>query len=305
MLTRLDTPPKGADSFIWTDFVELRALIHPDKCFSRGDLAGIEHRHRDLTGHGFNVETRWKQLADFAFIRQIEFDDSYPFEVSDDGDTIVCNFDASQKQLAYITLLIASCMRNIESARQGDFARLFELTCFQVFSKLMPEGSEIRATWANGGPEAPYIGTLYDKMQAIAKDLRCTPNFKARDFRTNDRGDGGIDLIAWHPMTDNRPGMPISFAQCGCSKDEWTFKQLEASPAKHYSHLPVMHPWATYYFLPLDLRHTDDGWAAESDIGQAIIVDRLRMTRLLEQYNLFASLPAMPCVQETIDYIYS
>lgn len=305
MLIRLDTPPKGSDSFIWTDFVELRALIHPDKCFSRGDLSNVERTHRSLTGNGFNVETRWKQLADFAYIRQIEFDGSYPFEVSDDNDTILFNFDGSQKQLAYITLLIASCMRNIDSTRQADFARLFELTCFEVFTKLMPEGSEIRATWANGGAEAPYIGTLFQKMQAIAQDLRCTPNFKPRDFRSNDRGDGGIDLIAWHPMADKRAGMPISFAQCGCSKDDWTFKHLEASPVKHFTHLPVMHPWATYYFLPLDLRSIDDGWAAENDIGQAIIVDRLRMTRLLEQYDLFANLPVMPCIQETMDFSYA
>ena len=88
--------------------------------------------------------------------------------------------------------------------------------------------------------------------------------------------------------------MPISFAQCGCSKDEWRFKQLEASPSKHFTHLPVSHPWATYYFMPLDMRHPDGGWANASDIGQAIIVDRLRLVRLASQYSLHDTLPPLP-----------
>lgn len=304
MLERLDVPPAGSDSFIWTDYVELRALIHPDGCFSRGDLAGIERRNRDLTGHGFSVEERWRQLADFAGIRKLEFNHSYPFEVTDDEDTIVFNFDGSQQQQNYVALLIASCMRNIENTRKAEVARIFEKTCFHIFAKLMPVGSEVRATWANGGIEAPYAGTLFEKMKAIAEDIRCAPNFKERDFRTNDRGDGGIDLISWHPMTDKRKGMPIAFAQCGCSKDDWVFKQLEASPSKHDSHLPVMHPWATYYFLPIDLRHSDGCWACESDIGKAIIVDRLRMLRLLEQYNIFGDLPVMPYVDEAMAFRY-
>jgi len=169
----------------------------------------------------------------------------------------------------------------------------------------MPDGAEIRATWAQGGVEAPYHGTLFEKMQKLASDLRCAANFKPRDFKPNDSGDGGIDLIAWHPMADSREGMPIAFAQCGCSRDDWRFKQLEASPNKHYRHLPVMHSWATYYFLPLDLREPDGDWAYKSDIGQAIIVDRLRLVRLVEQYGIHPLLPAMPFVDEALNFNYA
>ena len=78
-------------------------------------------------------------------------------------------------------------------------------------------------------------------MLCIAHDIRCAPNFEAKDFKPTDTGDGGIDLIAWHPMEDQREGIPLAFAQCGCSTTDWTFKQLEASPAAHRHHLPVMH----------------------------------------------------------------
>jgi len=304
MLDKLDSPPKGTDSFIWTDFAELRALVHPDRCFSRGDLSSIEKMSRDLGG-GFKLEERWREIANFSNMRKKEFEAFYPFSLSDDEDTIYFSFDESPAQRIYLGLLIASCMRNIANIRKAEVARAFEETCFQLFSKLMPFGSEIRATWANGGDEAPYAGTLYEKMVAIAKDLRCTANFQERDFNARDTGDGGIDLIAWHPMADNREGMPIAFAQCGCSRDDWRFKQLEASPAKHYRKLPVMHVWSTYYFLPLDLRHSDGDWAYKDDIGASIIVDRLRLVRLVAQYSLFDNLPAMPYVNEALAFQYA
>ncbi len=306
MLNFLDKPPKGTDSFLWTDFAELHALIHPDQCFSRGDLVGIENRCNDV-GQRFDSEKRWREMSDFSGIRQKEFNmESYPFKISDDKDTIYLDLDTNNPaQKFYIGLLIASSMRYIKSKRQGEIARIFEQICFTLFSCLMPFGSEIRATWANGGPEAPYRGTLYQKMVEIAKDIRCTANFKQRDFKDNDRGDGGIDLISWHCMSDSREGMPIAFAQCGCSKDDWRFKQLEASWAKHLRHLPVMHPWATYYFLPLDLRESDGDWAYKSDIGQAIIVDRLRLLRLASQYKLLDQLPAMPFIDEVKAFRYS
>jgi len=246
-------------------------------------------------------------MSDFSGIRQEEFNmERYPFKISDDKDTIYLDLDTQNPaQKFYIGLLIASSMRYIKSKRQGEIARIFEQICFTVFSCLMPLGSEIRATWANGGPEAPYRGTLHQKMVEIAKDIRCTANFKQRDFKDNDRGDGGIDLISWHCMSDSREGMPIAFAQCGCSKDDWRFKQLEASWVKHFRHLPVMHPWATYYFLPLDLRESDGDWAYKSDIGQAIIVDRLRLLRLASQYKLLDQLPAMPFIDEVKAFRYS
>lgn len=305
MLEALESPPSNTAPLFWTDFAELRALIHPDRCFSRGDLTGLERRMRDTSDQGFPAESRWRDLINFAGVRRHEFGDSYPFTVSDDEDTLTLTCDGTPKQTTYLRLLLSSLMRHIPSNKRSTLARNFEETCFAIFSKLMPEGAEIRATWANGGAEAPYRDTLQQKMQQIAGDLRCTANFKGRDFSSGDSGDGGIDLISWHPMADEREGMPISFAQCGCSKSDWRFKQLEASTSKHHRHLPVMHPWACYYFLPLDLRHPDGDWAFKSDIGEAIIVDRLRLVRLATQYQLHGTLPALNLLNDVSALSYS
>lgn len=302
MLDSLDTPPSGNDVFIWTDYLELRALTSADSCFSRGDLASVEGRSKDL-GRGFKVESQWRAVADFAGVRLNDFGKNYPFAVSADGDTLEVHFDNEPGKRMYLGLLLAACMRNIKNSHRGVVARAFEEACFNVFEKLMPEGSTVRATWANGGPEAPYVGTLYDKMVQIARDLRCTPNFEPHDFKPSDSGDGGIDLIAWHDMSDTREGLPIAAGQVGCSREEWRSKQCEASwLAKHSRHFPLMHGWATYYFMPLDLREADGRWAYKSDIGSAIIVDRLRILRLVERYDLLSTMPNMPFIDEALAY---
>lgn len=299
MLEKLDTTPGGTDAFFWSDFAELRALTHADKCFSRGDLARLA-KVNNGEERSFKSEERWRSLIDFCEIRHREFGEQYPFCVSSDKDTLELKFDDSPRQRLYLGLLIAASMRHLPNTRKGAVARVFEETCFSVFSKLMPQGAEVRATWANGGSEAPYTGHLYEKMIAIAKDVRGNPDIHPDDFKENNTGDGGIDLIAWHPMGDNRPGLPISFAQCGCSRDDWTFKQAEASPFLHSNHFRVMHEWATYYFMPIDLREFDGRWAYKSKIGQVIIVDRLRLLRLADQYSLYDNLPNLDFVDEAM-----
>ncbi len=299
MLEKLDTTPGGTDAFFWSDFAELRAITHADKCFSRGDLDQLARLNKTKES-SFKTEERWRSIINFCGIRTHDFKNLYPFRVSDDEDTLELNFDGSPGQRLYLGMLIAASMRHLPNTRKGNIAREFEETCFSVFSKLVPEGSEVRATWASGGPEAPYMGHLYEKMIAIAHDVRGNPDIHSEDFKENNTGDGGIDLIAWHPMADERQGIPISFAQCGCSREDWTFKQAEASPFFHANHFRVMHEWATYYFMPIDLREFDGRWAYKSKIGRAIIVDRLRLLRLTEQYSLYDKLPAFKFVDEAM-----
>lgn len=292
MFQELDSPPDNSDSFFWTDFVEINAIGSADKCFSRGDLVGVAQRGKDR-GVKFDPQIKWREILDFSQNRAACFGQSYPFEISADNDTIHYTNSGSDEHTCYSNLLIASGMRHLTPTQRVAVARFFEEVCFFAFAELMPAGSEIRATWAGGGSTAVYTGTLFEKLKLLASDIRCAANFSAEDFKEKDRGDGGIDLIAWHPMYDNREGLPIAFAQCGCSKEDWKFKQLEASPSKHWRNLPVMHPWSTFYFMPLDLRRDDGDWAYKSDIGIAIIVDRLRLLKISMDKRLFKSFPVL------------
>jgi hypothetical protein len=304
MFVSLDQPPQGADGTFWADFAEIRAFVHPDRCFTSGDLSGVAQRAKDM-GRGFESAARWRDILNYVNIRISAFGAAYPFSISVDQDTVSVNFDDSPAQRLYLALLLASSMRTLEKGRRGAVARVFEEVSFAVFSKLLPHGSQIRATWAGPGRPAPYQGTLFEKLKLLANDLRCTANFVEADFNPNDTGDGGMDIVAWHPMSDLRSGIPIAVAQCGCSRDDWEYKQLEAHPVKHSQRLPVMHPWANYYFMPLDFRRADGDWANKSDLSEVIIVDRLRILGLAEQLAAIDEMPAFPYVDDARNAAFS
>lgn len=308
-LTALEVPPGGAEPHLWADFVELRALIHPDRCFSRGDIVSLAKRvEATASNRTFRPEERWRDLISFAGARRFQFGDAiYPFAVSDDADTLeLRDGPLSLGQRSYLLLLLASLLRHVPKGAASDgLTRNFEKFSLKVFEHLMPDGAEVHATGAGGGSGARYKGTLFNKMKALAIDIRAASNFEQRDFKRSDCGDGGIDLVAWHPMADTRKGIPAALAQCGCSKEDWRFKQLEVNYAKLQHKLSVMHPWSSYYFLPLDFRAADGGWANESDLGGTIIVDRLRLLRLAERHQLHAEFPKWPPLDGIMAMSYS
>jgi hypothetical protein len=304
MLQKLDMLPRKSPPLFWSDFIELRAIIHPDKSFSRGEFHGIYLRDKE-NAKPEKIESKWRDVLNFIATRQTAFGESYPFTISDDSDTVFFRVSAdSLNQRIYIALLISSSLRFINKNRRSHITRSFEKICLPVFESLMPIGSEIRPTWASGGKEAPYTGTLYSKYSKIAEDIRCSSNFTKSDFQATDTGDGGLDIIAWHSMEDEREGIPIGFAQCGCTPYDWTSKQLEASPSKLRRQFPTMHPWNNFYFLPLDLRQSTGGWEYKSDIGEAIVVDRLRLLRIITRNNLNIHDDTIQFIQEVMEFTY-
>lgn len=302
MLTNLDSIPSN-DDFFWADFLEIRAVVHPDKCFSRGDLDSIMRSQPEEYSREYSRE-KWRKATDFIRQRIIIFSDSYPFEISEDGDTLTFESQNGEalphlKQL-YVSLLLCSNIKYIHRANRHLITHSFECISLPVFQSLMPNGVVVHPNWAGGGAEARYQGSLFEKYSSIARDIRCETTFKERDFKPGDHGDGGIDIVAWHPMGDERDSIPIAFVQCGCSQTEWVAKQLEASYAKLGNKLPANHPWATYYFLPQDLRWLDGDWAYKSDLGGAIFVDRLRLVNIIRENELLGSLPQTPYVDAAI-----
>ena len=214
--TNLELPPSSSDPYLWADFVELRALIHPDRCYSRGDLVSVAKGIMVTAPHRqFQPETQWRDLISFAGARRIAFgDQTYPFAVSDDEDTLELRPGAlTPLQRAYLLLLLASLLRHIPKGKERTaLTRGFEQFSLKVFERLMPDGSQVHATGAGGGKSSRYTGTLFNKMKSMAIDIRATSNFAERDFKRGDSGDGGIDLVAWHPMADERKGIPAALA---------------------------------------------------------------------------------------------
>ncbi|HFU0728786.1 TPA: hypothetical protein ACGTW6_004462 [Klebsiella aerogenes] len=306
MIIGLDSLPK-LEPYLWADFLELRASTSIDKSYSKGELSSLmraqaEPEARDLS------DKRWTYAVNFIRNRIAIFGKSYPFKLSEDGDTIYIKKTDHEKltpsERLYLALLTCANIKYIAPRRRKQITNSFEQISLPVFKQLMPPGMVVNHCWANAGANAIYTGLLYDKMIQIAKDIRCKPNFEPDDYEPGDTGDGGIDILAYHPMGDDRDCIPVAMVQCGCSTTEWVAKQFEAHPSKLGNFLPVNHAWASYYFLPQDLRKVNGRWAHRNDIGQVIFVDRLRLINLSASNRSINHIQHITYVKELIETEY-
>lgn len=229
-----------------------------------------------------------KIFSDLAYRAQT-FGGYYPFALSEDGrDLSVREIDSAERQL-YIQLLLSSSLRLVPQARRGELTEAFEATAHKIFQCLMPTGWEVHRFGAKGASPL-FSGHLFTKFKALADAIKEKLRVKRRHFHDNNYGDGGLDIVAWHPLgNDGRIAIPVAFAQCGCAAEEWSLKTLEGSPSKLGTVLTHQHPWATYYFMPQDLYETSvDGpdWQRRLSLTASIVIDRLRLIRLAAQYGI-------------------
>lgn len=317
--------PNGSDLYIWCDYIELRCLVDKDRRLSRGRMQELLHDTAQMYGEktdadvvnpvevdqlhdgdlddldgldgmppdGGHIATRNEMrvagwFTNLAF-RAKTFGDAYPFRLSADGQELEALQVDTPLRLLYVQMLMSASLRLVPKKRHDELTESFEETSHEIFKQLMPMGWEVHRFGAKG--VSRYEGLLFDKLKALVKDLRGKLHLEAKDFKPNDRGDGGLDLVAWHPMAgDERDGLPIALAQCGCTSDGdgWSKKSLEAAPAKLRPHIHLLHPWSTYYFMPHDLTEatgTRIDWQQRSNLTETIVIDRSRLIRLAKLYG--------------------
>lgn len=291
MLCDTDAVPNQADITHWADFIEFKALIHADRNYTKADFAGDYHSStddstEDSDSHRDKAAGRWSEALRHCRYRNEFFAaPSYPFEIPcAENDIVLLKSGLTRLQEAYLFLLVCSSLKYIVRREMNKIAREFEKTCLSLFKHCMPSGATVKGNWANPSPgENCYAGTLSKKFEAMAKDLRIRVGTTPDDPQNT--GDGGIDLVAWHGMHDQRPGIPIAMGQCSCSTTEWHVKSWEAHCARHAETLPVSSPWWNFYFCPLDLWDGENKWRFEAKVRGAIFVDRYRILRIIQANN--------------------
>ncbi|WP_410015833.1 hypothetical protein [Sodalis sp. C49] len=294
---KISSMPKRSFVFLWADYVELQCVISEDKSYSRGYLQDVLSDQDDLgadyhegddevepkitedNDDEHKIDSKWSDIKTRLNIRKQCLDDAWPFIF--DGDVLQLNFDPkSKKQRLYLLLLLCSCLRYCNKKRYDELTGALEDLGYCIFEKLMPNGWIVKQFGAKN-----YPGKLYIKMQALMNQLNGVLLIKKDDYEEGNVGDGKIDLVAWHPLTDERGFMPIAFAQCGCSPTDWEHKQLEASMANLSNVFSLQHPAQNYYFMPHDLRKSSTQFDRRGNIGQVILIDRIRMLKLCELYS--------------------
>jgi len=337
--------PTGSDLYIWCDYIELRCLVDKDRRLSRGRMLELlddtaqmygEQTDADVVNQADTIplpedesdqqevvpemplsgghvathnEMRVASWFNTLAFRVKTFGDAYPFKLSADSQELEAMEVDSPSRVLYVQMLISSSLRLVPKTRRDELTESFEETSHEIFKQLMPLGWEVHRFGAKGASR--YEGLLFNKLKALLKDLRGKLHLKANHFKPNDRGDGGLDLVAWHPMAgDERDGLPIALAQCGCTSDgdAWSKKSLEASPAKLRPHVQLLNSWSTYYFMPHDLTDasgTKIDWQQRANLTESIVIDRSRLIKLARLYDsIERCVTAKATVTEAISLVY-
>lgn len=311
VLKNLTAPPKAGqhELYRWCDYIELRCLTHIDQRFSRDALAEAIEEHIDTDADDslndvaeddepdqLNDDDGKAKICDlheqhaalcFKHLRWREkvFAEHWPFTLDEHAKEIYVKTDLTETQRFYFSLLLSASLSYVPKKRWRRLTGLFEQASTEIMKRLMPQGADVHPFGA--AETTRYTGHLFDRLTKLTQDIRGSLDLKKSHFAPHDTGDSGLDIVAWHGLGDERKGIPIAFAQCGCTASGWPNKMLEASPAHLGGHLNTLHEWATYYFMPLDLSTEIDGvmdWQSFSDMKRAIVIDRLRFVRLTASY---------------------
>ncbi len=304
----LERLPSSKDYHTWADYVELLCVTHIDGAIPKSYIVDRINERNDV-GESSPVEVeagdddydydsleettampsardaRQERFIEDVFrhleYRQGTFNTRYPFTFSEEGNSLELLPDLSIKQKLYLFLLIASNLRCVKS--HNEVTMLFEVVSYIALTQYMPSSAKVFIFGKNPYDEVKkYTGSLYEKIVALANDLRDSVICKKTDFKPQNNGDGGLDLVAWVPFQDSNRGDLRVLGQCACT-DEWVTKQhssnVEAWSAKIHFHVyPI-----NMIFVPYCYRASDGEWYSNETIHMSVLVDRVRILNLVDK----------------------
>lgn len=310
LLTSLDKVPRHAYTFLWADYVELLCLCGQNGFVSKGNIDAATQEASDVQADSVEqldddmeseelddrVSQRWADIHARLTARSRQYPD-WPFIL--EPGLLRSRFDhENPKHRLYIALLIASSLRLCTKTRAGEVTGAFEEISYHWLRGSLNSLWEVRFFGAHQTLPGAYTGNLLNKLKQLAKDIHARMQKSDSDYDPANTGDGGIDLVAWLKMGDQRGHMPVIFGQCACSPVDWEDKQLDVTPAATEAHLAPHHPGAAYCFVPHDLSANDSRWDRSEHVKRTVLVDRLRLFKLFESCGSFATLPTWQFVDE-------
>lgn len=318
---KLGDHPRISKIHVWADYIELLALTSEDSLFSGSVLEDTLAEAEDtaIDQEAFELDEpmpsdepdvmivaseavfrKWADIRGCLISRQRRLGGNWPFVIED--DILSCTIDRDNPSIMhrlYVALLIASSLRYINTTYRTEITSSLEYISYFVFKKILPESWVVRPFGAHQRIANGYDGILYEKFVRLSEDLNAKLMLEEDDLDPRDTGDGGIDLVAWHPLGDDLGNIPIAFAQCGCSYDDLAHKQFEANAVNLSSKIVPQHPGANYYFAPHDLRKNTGKW--DKKPGQVIMLDRTRIIHLANTYAIEEEIVNWPHIETTIN----
>lgn len=321
-ISKIGLPKEETDYNVWADYIELLAMLHPDRKLSIETI-----KDRLLDENDDNVKKALRQIntmskkvitanidkiaedqfeddndpedeqkiktaiigvVDYLKCRKSIISDYYPFEI-DNRYSISLKKELNNKHKIYIILLISSLIRVI-TRKDGFSYRIthrFENLCEYPFSLLIPQLATKQFFGAGGSTEEgnePIGQLFYDKVKSLANNLHLPlhPDFTHQSAGIHNVGDGGLDWVAWMPFADNLDMLPTYFAQCACGTD-WEDKLFDANKSKWAQFILFSYDYQLFHFIPKSYRELDNKWLNKTKLHSVILIDRFRIIELLEK----------------------
>ncbi|MGD9583414.1 MAG: hypothetical protein AB7V26_07060 [Lysobacterales bacterium] len=266
------------------DFAELLCLLKPDRVLSADDL---DDHLVDVCGEQRGSRPLGDAFAHMVW-RQAAFDAYYPFTVAANQQSITAPDNLTVEQQIYVFLLLCANLPFV-GAPYNPLTDAFERLAHLALKRMWPEKATIKTFGKNN---ADYIGSKSERMHKLALDLGCRPKVDPAKFRPRDSGDGGIDLAGWLELDKHESENKLTcLAQCACSRTDWNSKQSEISRERIGKLFNPTAPWLEMLCIPICFRNNTGRWAFDADVGEIIMIDRLRLVQFIEPADLAVITP--------------
>lgn len=206
--------------------------------------------------------------------RAVACSGGYPFELEHEGTVLRHKeSDESPRAMLYRYLLLSTRLNMTKQKVHGkiDGALLLEEVAASALKQYLGgarASSFVFGTAAKGG----FAG----KVNHMCRTLKGRNAYRKGERRRQDAVDGGLDVVAWVPFSDGRPGQLILFGQCKTGTS-WNDDLSKLVPDA------FMSKWMTDPFHPRPLRvfclseSAESSKWRESCIDGGLIFDRCRL----------------------------
>lgn len=295
-LSRLPGLSKKLEKNAWADFIELLCLVSKDKEISLGDVLTIASREESEGPERGSEETgeqedklRRQFLDVFKYLenRVSLLGDFYPFSFVDE-DTIAIDLDTlTLKGKMYLFLLYCSNLFCFTPSDRYILTHEFESLSRFVLKQMYPMFHvEVFGT-ASEEKDLFYGGTLLERFEKLAKCLNTELKVatKNNERYATGSGDGGLDLVGFmriDPDGAETSFLPMCFAQCACSVEDWVTKQSSIKFDQWNQRFEELVHYSELIFVPFSLRDSNGKWTS-SRVDQIVVIpiDRIRFLHIL------------------------
>lgn len=287
------------------DYIEILALANND-LLSKSDVIKrlyYSQSHQDEEIEDDKHDSYVLELFSILEVRSDTFNEFYPFEIRTNIiSSITLKTELSDLHKKYIFLLLSSSLSYISQKeiveKDKTLENDFEKFSFETLKKYVFEDINIHQFG-----QATYSGTLQNKVDKLANDLNFSTKYKEHYFEENNRGDGGIDLVAWKqfPNDTNNLNIALYLGQCATGKD-WINKQDDVDKFQNYINFESF--ITKLFFIPYDGRNRRREFNEEKDINisKNILFDRIRLLNTIDRNYNMSQLNSYKLIQSAIEY---